>query len=111
MIPSTGKILSALFLVISACSLPQPRSYTLATPIAQSGPQHLLLGQAIDINTADAATLEALPGVGPALAQRIVAYRMAHGPFATVQDLDQVSGIGEKGLQRWSSMVQVSSKK
>jgi competence protein ComEA len=48
----------------------------------------------ININTADAALLEDLPGVGPVLAQRIVAYREQHGPFASVEALDSVTGVG-----------------
>lgn len=52
----------------------------------------------VRINTADATALEGLPGVGPVLAQRIVAHRTAHGPFATVEDLLDVPGIGESKL-------------
>lgn len=48
----------------------------------------------LNINTADAAALEALPGIGPQLAGRIVDYRQAHGPFAQVEDLLDVPGIG-----------------
>jgi competence protein ComEA len=48
---------------------------------------------AIDLNLADAATLETIPGVGPALAERIVAFRAANGPFASVDGLADVSGI------------------
>lgn len=50
----------------------------------------------VDINTANAAELERLPGVGPTLAQRIVAYRSAHGMFQSPDDLQQVQGIGPK---------------
>lgn len=64
-------------------------------------------GGAINVNTATAAELEALPGVGPALAGRIVAYRAANGPFASPQDLLAVSGIGEKTLARFVEMVRV----
>lgn len=53
---------------------------------------------AVNINTADAATLQELPGIGPALADRIVAEREAHGWFASVDDLMRVSGIGSKKL-------------
>ena len=53
----------------------------------------------VDINTADEETLQQLPGIGPALAERIVADRDANGPFATVEDLTRVSGIGEKTLE------------
>jgi len=54
----------------------------------------------IDINSAGAAELELLPRIGPALAGRIVAYREEHGPFADVDDLDRVHGIGPKTIER-----------
>ncbi len=54
----------------------------------------------VNINTADIAQLEALPGIGPTLAQRIVAYREAHGPFASIDDLVHVPGIGPATLER-----------
>lgn len=52
----------------------------------------------IDINRATAAELEDLPGVGPVLAGRIIAYRELHGSFAEVEDLLDVGGIGEAKL-------------
>ena len=52
----------------------------------------------LDLNTATAAELAALPGIGEALAERIVAYREANGAFASVEELLEVSGIGEKKL-------------
>jgi competence protein ComEA len=52
----------------------------------------------ININTADAAGLEQLPGVGPAIAARIIAWREQNGPFRSVDELSAVSGIGEKTL-------------
>ena len=54
--------------------------------------------QGIDLNRAAAAELEALPGVGPVLAARIVAYRDLNGPFTAVEDLLDVGGIGEAKL-------------
>jgi len=62
------------------------------------GAELLTLGLAIDLNTASASDLDALPGIGPALAQRIVEYRQRHGPFRKVDDLIQVSGIGSEKL-------------
>jgi competence protein ComEA len=53
---------------------------------------------ALDVNTATAAELEQLDGVGPALAAAIVAYREEHGGFASLDELDAVSGIGEARL-------------
>ena len=52
----------------------------------------------VNLNTATLEQLETLDGVGPATAQKIVDYREQHGGFKTVDELDQVSGIGEKRL-------------
>lgn len=52
----------------------------------------------INVNTASAAQLDTLPGIGPVLAQRIIDYREAHGPFTSVSQLILVEGIGEKRL-------------
>ncbi|GAB4290688.1 MAG: hypothetical protein Kow0067_17040 [Coriobacteriia bacterium] len=53
----------------------------------------------VDINRADAATLERLPGIGPATAAKIVEDREKNGPFKTVDDLARVSGIGAKKIE------------
>lgn len=52
----------------------------------------------VRVNLAGVEELEALPGVGPVLAERIIAYREEHGPFAVVEDLLDVPGIGEGKL-------------
>lgn len=52
-------------------------------------------GGKINLNLADQAALEGLPGIGPALAQRILTYRASHGPFQSIEQLRNVSGIGE----------------
>ncbi|WP_255596157.1 ComEA family DNA-binding protein [Cellulomonas sp. C5510] len=51
-------------------------------------------GGQVDLNTASATELEALPGIGPVLAERIVAWRTEHGTFADVEALEDVPGIG-----------------
>ena len=64
-------------------------------------------GAPIDVNRADAAALDALPGVGPALAARIVAWRSANGPFRAPEDLLNVSGIGDRTLERLRAAIVV----
>lgn len=54
----------------------------------------------IDVNSASAAELALLPGLGPSLAQRIVDDRAAHGPFKSIDDLDRVRGIGKAIIER-----------
>jgi competence protein ComEA len=61
----------------------------------------------VNINTADAATLETLPRVGPAMADRIIAWRDANGRFAAVEDLMSVSGVGEKTFESLRELVTV----
>jgi len=54
----------------------------------------------IHLNTATAAELEVLPGIGPVLAERIVVYRTDHGPFDRVDQLHDVKGVGDHLLKR-----------
>lgn len=61
--------------------------------------------EGIDLNAASASDLEALPGVGPVLAARIVAYRVDHGPFVTIEDLLDVPGIGEAKLAQMRDVI------
>ena len=61
----------------------------------------------ININRATAKQFEALDGVGPVLAKRIVDYRAANGPFITLEDLDKVSGIGPAKFAQFKSQITV----
>lgn len=62
----------------------------------------------VDLNTASAEVLEALPEIGPELAGRIVAYREAHGGFQSVEELLEVEGVGEKTLEALREYLVVS---
>jgi competence protein ComEA len=81
-----------------------PQPATAAEGGAPSGEQNEQ-GALIDLNQADVNDLEALPGVGQAIAERIVAYREANGPFASVDDLKQVKGIGPALFEKIAPLV------
>jgi competence protein ComEA len=59
----------------------------------------------ININTANLALLDTLPGIGPTTAQKIIDYRTAHGPFPNIQDLINVPGIGPATLDRLQGLI------
>jgi competence protein ComEA len=61
----------------------------------------------VDVNAADAATLERLPGIGPSLARRIVDERQRRGPFASSEDLARVRGIGMGTIEAIQDYVAV----
>ncbi len=62
----------------------------------------------VNVNTATVQELQVLPRVGPALAQRIVDFRTANGPFKAPEELTRVKGIGEKSFARLAPYVSVS---
>jgi competence protein ComEA len=76
---------------------PAPVAPTAASPAAPPAPGSgggPPTGK-IDLNQADAAALATLPGIGPALAARVIAYRQEHGPFKHIEDIKLVRGIGD----------------
>jgi len=91
---SAGILLAALWLAYPAAVLSQtaPR----ATP-----PEEEKSIKPVDINRATAEEFATLPGIGPDLARRIVAYREKHGPFRRVEDLMAIRGIGRK---KWKAI-------
>lgn len=73
----------------------QSAAVSSAQDLEERTPESLLPGEIIDINTAGAYDLQRLPGIGEKRARDIVAYREEHGPFQSVEELDNVSGIGQ----------------
>jgi len=65
----------------------------------------------INLNTASAADLENLPGVGAKMAERIVEYRQKNGPFKKIEDLMNVKGIGEKNFLKLKARLSVGTPK
>ena len=59
----------------------------------------------IDVNIAPLSELDLLPGIGPALGQRIIDHRDEHGPFNRIEDLTQVSGIGPRTLDKMRTLI------
>lgn len=59
----------------------------------------------VNINTATAEELDTLPGIGPALAQRIIEYRQTNGPFQSIEEIKNVSGIGDKLFEKLKDLI------
>ena len=59
----------------------------------------------VNVNTADSMALQSLPGIGPALAQRIIDHREAHGRFGQAEDLQDVAGIGPATLEKLRDLI------
>lgn len=88
-----------IYVPIVGEAVPPPPAVSPGGSVAPQGP--------IDLNRATAGELDELPGVGPATAQAIVAHRDANGPFASVDDLEQVRGIGPAKLESIRPLVTV----
>jgi competence protein ComEA len=81
------------------------------TPAQSSDTQGKVAGAVsglININTASASELDALPGIGPVYAQRIIDYRNANGPFASIDAVQNVKGIGAKTFAKFKDKITVN---
>ena len=102
-----------LLLCLAATALCAGLAFRYAVPLHAASQQTLPEMQPlttyiqVDLNTADAAALCTLPGVGEHRAQAILAYRTAHGPFARVEDAVQVPGITQEIVDSWAGQVYV----
>lgn len=80
------------------------RSSAEAAPAPVSGPKQAV---SVNVNTASAAELEAVPGIGPTMARAIVEQRAKKGPFKKLEELTSVSGIGPKTLEKLRPYLKV----
>jgi len=95
--------------------IPRQDEATPAAPLPGSAPPPVTvsdnetanLSGPINLNTATIEQLDALPGIGPAIAQRIVDYRQANGPFATPEDIMNVKGIGQATFEKLQNQITV----
>lgn len=84
-----------------------PRRAATPQPAAAAAPTAVFVAAPVNINTATAAELEMLPHIGPTMAQRIIAYRAANGPFQHIEDLQEVEGIGETRYKDIAPLITV----
>src|SRR5258706_12437868 len=83
---------------LQSSSVPRPGGLQETARRAAQLARPLLPGERVDLDRADVSEITRLPRVGPALAQRIVAWRTEHGPFGSLSRLDSVSGVAQKLL-------------
>ena len=92
-------VLTALFLLsVGTVFLLTPRTVREDYTVEAQAPPEERTEDKVNINTADADALDALPGIGPVLARRIIEWRTANGPFAGIEELLEVDGIGQATL-------------
>jgi competence protein ComEA len=98
------RLLASLALAAAFAAYPAAQAAQKAAPArAEARPA----AASINLNTATAAELEKLPGIGQKVAARIVEYREKNGPFKKVEELMNVQGIGEKSFLQFRSQLTV----
>lgn len=88
-----------------------PRALTPSGELSNNASPEFLKKNPLDLNRITAEQLEALPGVGPSLAARVLDYRKQNGGFKSVDELDSVKGIGEKKLEDLRLLLRVENEK
>jgi competence protein ComEA len=100
-----------LILLSLLAALSIPTASAAQEQASQAGSARTQMAPTVNLNTATAQQLEALPGVGPRTAQRILDYRQKNGPFKRIEDLMNIQGIGEKSFLRIKPLVTVAPSK
>lgn len=93
----------------TASSQAQPTEETIPVEedTSSEGPQEVLVEKSVNLNTATLEELDLLPGVGPAIAQRIIDYREQNSGFYDIEEIMEVSGIGEKTFAKLEPYITV----
>ena len=94
--------LLAIAVAVPAAQKPAPAAKRASAATAASP---------VNLNTATQAQLEALPGIGPSAAQRILEFRQKNGSFKKIEDLMNVKGIGEKSFLKLKPLITVGGEK
>lgn len=100
-------VFAALGLAALRYNDPQPVSGSAGFPLVEMGAPMFEEPRRININAASLAELDLLPGIGPAMAERILDYRHEHGPFESVEELDDIQGIGPKTIERLRPLITI----
>ncbi len=109
---SRPSLIGVLVFALAAClSAPAPAAAeqsagTRRAPAKQAAPTP---SSPVNLNSATAAQLEALPGIGPKAAQRIIEYRQKNGGFRKTEELMNVKGIGEKSFLKLKPLLTISA--
>ena len=72
---------------------------------AETAPYRFETAGKININTADSSSLQEIPGVGPSTAEKIIQYRESNGKFQSIEDIKNVSGIGDKTFEKMKDKI------
>ena len=99
-----------VFAIVSLLAVaPHATAQTVNRTSAKASPA-AAAGGVVNLNTASASDLEALPGIGAKTAARIVEYRQKNGPFKKIEELMNVRGVGEKNFLKLKPQISVAAK-
>lgn len=102
------RAITSIALLVIVCALANPAAAQESSPAETEAPAAGNM-ERVELNTADEAALETLPGIGPRTAELIIEYRSRNGGFEKIEDLMNVRGIGERTFLRLRELVRVDT--